>query len=125
MGQSGFDMDSSLNKKPPVKTWLISVGAALVALVLLALIADRHSAATVSLSTDQNGVPQMLGIPLSNTNARDHVFSVLHAMGLKAAISLKPNSLTNEAQVSNLIEALRAINSAGLANPNQKPNPYE
>ncbi|TAK97004.1 MAG: hypothetical protein EPO07_13960 [Verrucomicrobia bacterium] len=82
--------------------------------------------ARVVISADSNGTPRLLGVSLANTNVRDGVFQAMGVAGLKVATRMPAGfSPTNQTQVSNFVETLKALNRAGLFSTNSAPNLYE
>jgi hypothetical protein len=73
---------------------------------------------------DTNGTTHVVGVPLSDTNLRNGAFTVMGALGVKARLEM-PDTSTNRALESNVIETLKRMTRAGLFSTNPPPNPYE
>ena len=111
--------------------WIVRVVLVFVligVLIVVALLLPSTGARPrrVTISSDSNGSPVLLGVPLSNTNARDKVFQAMSAAGVKVAVAV-PGNITNEAQQSNLLETLKSVSRAGLWDTNaaRKSNPFD
>jgi hypothetical protein len=61
-----------------------------------------------------NGIPQLLGISMTNINVRDHVFRALGAVRLKVAVQVRM-SPTNQIPITTLGGILQSMDRAGLA----------
>lgn len=81
-----------------------------------AAIHPRHSEHRIRLTIDANGVPIVMGVRLSNPTIRHGVYGMLHALGIKAHVTLSamPFQVTNSVPVSTIVSPLREISQFGL-----------
>ena len=114
----------------PHNTKWVCVAIIVVAVPVIWLATIRRNSTTrikgVVVTVDTNGVPELLGFSLANSKVRDGVFQAMGAAGVKITAKMPAGiSPTNQTQVSNVIETLKAVNRAGLFATNSAPNPYE
>jgi hypothetical protein len=114
-------------EKKPMYRWfiwagLILMGAATGFTVAMFWRPSRPNQITVSMDT--NGTTHVAGVPLSDTNLRNGAFTVMGALGVKARLEM-PDTSTNRALESNVIETLKRMTRAGLFSTNPPPNPHE
>jgi hypothetical protein len=102
---------SSIRRRPLA----LLISLLLVAVVVWCLSFPRIAGSKrVRFSTDTNGHPVLLGLPLANTNVQNAVFWAMGKARIKASIAGSPLMMTNATQQSNYMQTLHSMSRAGL-----------